>query len=173
MSSQALDIPLLMLEYLESKSLFGAERALRTELALAQQENADPTRAQAQNLFTSQLERLLKVPSKSIEKPSEQSIEDFTLPEQQQIEVTDVEDSDVPGSSVLINLLQPEGKRHACTRQSLVSMAIFASGNDERTLRSWHGRGSPQTRVVFHDPSSMTEAQGARSQCDVLRLCLA
>ena len=168
MTTPALDIPLLVLEYLESKSLFGAERALRTELALAQQEE-DGTRAHAKNLFTSQLERLLKMPSSDVDLPLELTIEDFSLqPSEQQLEVTEVEDDDAKDrSAALMNKLQPAGQR-ARTRPRLVNMSIFAAVNDERTLRSWHGRGTPQTRVVFHDPAPMTEAQGTRK---VLRFC--
>ena len=50
----------LVLQFLESKAFFGAERALRTELALALEAcERDPSALQKHSLFASELEQLL------------------------------------------------------------------------------------------------------------------
>ena len=52
----------LVLQFLESKAFFGAERALRTELALALEAcERDPSALQKHSLFASELEQLLGI----------------------------------------------------------------------------------------------------------------
>ena len=151
-------LPLLVLQYLESKSFFGAERALRAEIALAQHndEKGDGVAAfKAQNLYTSELEEMLGMSSVASRPSPAPPIDDLTPPPPPpQATPTD----SIEGSSSCVP--DDASKKSARTRPNLVGMSLVTSAHDERTLRSHYGRGTPQTRVVFHDPPNMNDAEG-------------
>lgn len=46
-------------------------------------------------------------------------------------------------------------------RVRLVSHSIFSAAADERALRKHFGKGTSQTRVTFHDPPPMSDAESA------------
>ena len=162
----------LVLQFLESKAFFGAERALRTELALALEAcERDPSALQKHSLFASELEQLLGIDGPTnVEAAS--PIRDFTPP-LHQMNQTAAERADAEGASEANN--GPEalsrsaaaaaagGTSDGSTRQRarLYELSLFSASNDERVLRKHYGRGNPQSRVVFHDPPAMSDAEAA------------
>ena len=157
MATEDQRLPLLVLQYLESKSFFGAERALRAEIALAQHsdDKGDGVAAfKAQNLYTSELEEMLGMSSVASHASPAPPIDDLTPPPPPpNVTPTDgIESTHTPCSVV---------QKPPKIRPNLVGMSLVTSAHDDRTLRTHYGRGTPQTRVVFHDPPSMNDSEGA------------
>jgi len=155
MATEDQRLPLLVLQYLESKSFFGAERALRAEIALAQHsdDKGDGVAAfKAQNLYTSELEEMLGMSSVASHASPAPPIDDLTPPPPPpNVTPTDgIESTHTPCSVV---------QKPPKIRPNLVGMSLVTSAHDDRTLRTHYGRGTPQTRVVFHDPPSMNDSE--------------
>ena len=189
----------LVLQFLESKSFFNAERALRAELALAleaceQDEEAmkasgacaqphamthhhlltshtsplPRSPSQTHNLFTSKLEAILGIKGPGPEPvPTSSPIRDLTPPlnamnaaaaERAAESGLDDEPGHGPSASAT-QLGAPQfGPR---PRVRLYDLSLFSASNAERVLRKHYGHGTPQTRVIFHDPPNMSDGQAA------------
>ena len=151
----------LMLDFLVSKSLVASERTLRNELQLliSSAESAGSGQAaarwkrtvRAQNVYTSELERRLRmeVPLSS-DGRSSPAVVDVTPT----MAVTSKQDEEVgarlPHQSTSTN--------DTSTRVQLFEMQPVAP-EEEGRLRQRRGTGTPQQRVVFHDPVEMPTEQ--------------
>lgn len=169
-------ITTMVLQFLESKSFFAAERALRAELTLLLESEATAPgrKITEQNLYTSELEKRLGQPIKLPGLGPAPSISDHTptLPG----------DNVVPGSAAIQKQQQQEpphdrvplidsasaasgdeggsgsgvaGSGSMRQRLRMYSYHLYSTQKDENTLRKRFGQGSPQQRVLFHDPPSM------------------
>jgi hypothetical protein len=147
----------LMLDFLVSKSLVASERTLRNELQMLVQSstaNCDPPQAtakwkkmvRAHNVYTSELERRLgmTIPLQTSTERPPAPVFDVT-PTEAAVSADDDGDSPerIPPPPAATTLKEPLFKR------TPVSM------DEESKLRQRRGVGTPQQRVMFHDPIEM------------------
>lgn len=64
-----------------------------------------------------------------------------------------------PTAASALASLRPNETKPPRARPRLFDYSLVSS--TERALRKHHGHGTPQTRVVFHDPRTMNEAEAA------------
>ena len=154
----------LILDYLESKSLFETQRALRVELALLQEVTiAKGDSMPSTNLYVSELERRLGTDPRPTGVQSTQSrtpIPDNTLtsvmakvPEQLDPSSADEErshDNRAPEPPAPLERIR------------LYTFHKFASHNDQEMLRGRFGRSSTDSGgAVFHEPPAMPREDAA------------
>ena len=148
----------VILEFLQSKCLLSAERALRTELELVlQREDA----LLARNLWTSRLEELLntELPRRVESEPPE--IEDLT-PLEAVASQLDPGEGNLAAGTLPHARERVERARQAAgaeRRKRLTLFELVPLGADESArLQRQRGHGSAATRVVFRDGVVLSEA---------------
>ena len=162
----------MVLQYLESKSLFGAERALRAELALHAEESASGAgNIDSHNIFVSELERQLGLagmePSASttrIHDLTPSNIAEATEPARLPNSRSSKAHVDEGTATALGGLTDEWHQQSPAQRVRLHRLRIFPSITDERALRKQFGAGTSQSRVIFHDPAPMNDVEV--SQCE-------
>ena len=159
------DLVGLVLDFLDSKSLIGTSKALRSEVACLLHTESKLTGnspdGHLKNLYTSKLEALLGTKSNE---------PDLTLPSVQDMTLKDTnddppvtytptnEDSQVAPLGTPCTVLMSTNR--LCSRPKLVTR-IPCSPSEERMLRQHHGQSTPTTNVIFHDPDTAADEESA------------
>ena len=160
------DLIALVLDFLDSKSLIGTSKALRSEVACLLHTESEFTDnspdGHLKNLYTSKLEALLGTKSNEPDFPLP-SVQDMTLKDTNDdppdtYTPTD-EDSQGTPLGTPCSVLMPTNR--LCSRPKLVTR-IPCSPSEERVLRQHHGQSTPTTNVIFHDTNTVADEASAR-----------
>ena len=164
------DLPALIIDFLESKSLFTAANALRTELALASQgeRSASPAwvadlGAQTNNLYTSRLEGLLGVNHNEPERPPT-AFREMRHPDLQgTTSASPVAYDGDPSVDRTPETPSASNRRsdESSLRPLLVDL-IPCSTSEAQVLRERHGNCTSKDNVIFHEPEDVTDALSTR-----------
>ena len=151
-----------VLEFLQSKCLFAAERALRTELELEASRGA--TNMLTRNLWTSKLEIVLgaEMP-RPPDEPKASEIRDFTPIEAVASEL-DPDEGDLAAGACASALADRPASKGGVESEKrpprLRLFDIFACKPEEsHTLRRQRGQTQGPTRVIFRDGREMSSEQ--------------
>lgn len=147
----------VILDFLQSKSLFAVERAFRVELELSadQPSKADNNKSIARNLWTSQLEQLLDaVMPLSLPLHTNEAAAEITDLSSEGARPTPLDDSEENFAAGLCGeeatkVLLSKQKR----RPKAYELRLDPRRDKEETYRNRRSR-DPLSRVVFHDPPS-------------------
>jgi len=152
----------LVLQFLESKSFFAAQRALNAELALlCEREGQAPGQKVSQtNLFTSDLEKRLNLLVGGTQPNTAQTISDHTVGS-----VSSNGTDEEQGPEALQSLMDRAGQASTRPRLRVYTYHLYSTQKDESTLRKRFGEGTPQQRVLFHDPPKMRSQHEADLAC--------
>lgn len=168
-------LPQLVLQYLESKSFFAAEHALRMQLASeAHSQGAamagDMAGMQSKNLYTSKLEEMLGLGKESSAQSSitPKPVKDFVLrPALASVAAgaagvaggpSTLENNDgfdQPGPSPV----KAKASRNNSSAQREMVVTAACTSSEENALREHHGPGGPRTNVIFNDHPSRSSAR--------------
>ena len=169
--NQDIHLPQLVLQYLESKSFFAAEHALRMQLASeAHRQGAamagDMAGMQSKNLYTSKLEETLGLEKKISTQSSitPKPVKDFVLrpaPASVAGGAATLENNDgfdQTGSPVQAKASRNKSKARREQGREMV-VASSCTSSEELALREHHGPRCPRTNVIFNDHPSRTSAR--------------
>ena len=164
---------MVILDFLQSKCLFAAERALRTELELVYQRGASEQKLGARNLWSSRLEKLLNAVLPRSEEMDMQRDGDDDDP--LDMSLTRVGGSTAHSSSNAtptnwsrVEQLQVSAGDGGSSCRStpsrrlgvrLHNMAPSGSEDDSQVLRRQRGRSAQQSCVVFREGLPMSDEQ--------------
>lgn len=153
----------LVLQFLESKSFFSAERALRAELAVAlQRQQQAPDALRRANLFTSALEESLHLEcaTEQAELPQAAVVSDWT-PQPTPWRAADAQHNGRESHGPSGQETPSQSGRWASQGRARPPARLlkFSLSTSEQSLRRQYGRGTLQERVVFHEPPKMSPAQ--------------
>jgi len=153
----------MVVEFLESKSFFCAERALRAELALLlEKESKTPGKVKEQNLYTSELEKRLNIRLDLPRNAAVPTISNHTPPEPSRHRAPSLpHDAEPTSRGAATTPPQEGGPGMVRQRLRLYTYHLYGTQKDESTLRKRHGTGTPQQRVLFHDRPEMPSAHKA------------
>lgn len=149
-----------VIEFLQSKCLFAAERALRTELELESQRTQGSNIIE-RNLWTSKLEKVLgvEVPRRPEEEPTTE-IRDMTPVEAVASQLDPDEANLAAGACASALAEQASSKGRSEKRPRLRLFDIVPCSNDEsHALRRQRGQSHGPSRVIFRDGRPMTVEQ--------------
>ena len=160
-SEQLETVTQAIIEFLQSKCLFAAERALRTELELETSQGS--SNQLTRNLWTSKLEVLLgaEAPRKPDEAPVGE-IRDLT-PVEAVASTLDPNESELAAgacASALAEQASSKGRNGVEKKPRLHLFDIVACNpEDSQTLRRQRGQTHGPTRVIFRDGRQMSSEQ--------------
>ena len=124
-----------------------------------------PKRWQAHNLFQSKLERVvgIEIPGSCVQNAS--PVRDLTPPQSllnrnaaKSLADGDADEQLGPSAAAAASTGASAAPR---SRARLYEYSVLTSASSERALRKHYGPGTPQTRVVFHDPPLMNETEAS------------
>ena len=155
------DLPALIIDFLDSKSLVTAANALRAEFALASQGERSTSwvaalGAKTNNLYTSRLERLLGVNHNEPERPT--AFREMRHPHLQGTTSASPVAYDDPSVDRTPETPSASNQRsdESSLRPSLVDL-IPCSPSEAQNLRERHGDFTHKDNVIFHDPEDVTD----------------
>ena len=164
------DLPALIIDFLDSKSLVTAANALRAEFALASQgeRSASPAwvaalGAKANNLYTSRLERLLGVNHNEPERPPTAFREMRHPHSQGTTSASPVAYDDDPSVDRTPETPSASNRRsdESSLRPFLVDL-IPCSTSEAQFLRARQGNCTSSDNVIFHEPEDVTDESSTR-----------